>query len=86
MKETLVRAVEFTDVRGNKQKYIMIGDVSKQVIINVGEKTYEGVKKLMDEAIEEKEEEVPRGTYTDVKEEGKEMNMQTGEIVNKKKK
>lgn len=41
-----VKAVEHTDIRGKKQKYITIGEANKLVIINVGQKTFDAVKAL----------------------------------------
>lgn len=44
-----VKAVEIEDIRGKKQKYLVIGnneDHTKNVVINVGEKTFNAVKEL----------------------------------------
>lgn len=40
-------AVKHTDVRGKEQLYIKIQEGDKQVIINVGQKTYDAVLALM---------------------------------------
>lgn len=49
MKTLNVQAIEHTDIRGKKQKYIIIGDVNKNVVINVGEKTFNSVKEITEE-------------------------------------
>lgn len=40
-------AIKHTDVRGKEQLYIKISEGDKQVIINVGQKTYEAVHNLI---------------------------------------
>lgn len=47
--KTEVNAIEFQDIRGKKQKYVVIGDKldpTKSVVINVGQKTFDLVKNL----------------------------------------
>lgn len=41
-----VTAIEHEDVRGKKLKYLKITNGITTVLVNVGDKTYEGVKKL----------------------------------------
>lgn len=41
-----IKIVEFTDIRNKKQRYIMIGDLLKEIIINIGEKNYNNLKEL----------------------------------------
>ena len=46
MKETKVEAIKFKDVRGKEMLYIKITKGEKEVIINVGQKTYDSVMEL----------------------------------------
>lgn len=47
MEKQTVKAIEHTDIRGKKQKYLVIGEgLDTQVVINVGDKTYAAVKRL----------------------------------------
>lgn len=50
MKQLIVEPIEFTDVRGKKLLYLKItGPKTKnEVLINIGEKTYTGVKELIE--------------------------------------
>lgn len=41
-----VRCTELADIRGKILKYLIIGELPHQVIINVGDKTFEAVKAL----------------------------------------
>lgn len=50
----LVTPVEHVDVRGNKLLYLKIQASSGEVVVNIGQKTFEGVKKIL----------VPRETST----------------------
>lgn len=51
-KNIKVRCVKHTDVRGKEQLYIIAGE-EKTVIINVGEKTFNGIKELLQEEVVE---------------------------------
>lgn len=43
-----VNTVTITDVREKKQLYLIIGEGEAKVIINVGEKTFNAVNKLIE--------------------------------------
>lgn len=49
--ETKIQAIEHSDIRGKKLKYLKISKGEQEVIINIGDKTYESVSKLLDEKI-----------------------------------
>lgn len=48
MKTVLIETKEITDVRNKKLKYLIISDGTKELIINVGEKTYTQAELLED--------------------------------------
>jgi hypothetical protein len=50
-----VEAIEHTDIRGKKQLYLKITETGKEpVVINIGLKTFEAVRKLLGEPTKEK--------------------------------
>jgi len=49
-RNTKVKCVKHTDIRGKEQLYIIVGE-EKTVIINVGEKTFNGIKELLQEGV-----------------------------------
>lgn len=57
MKQLTATAFEHANVMGKKLQYLRITNGEKEVIINVGNKTYEGVKELEKEEIKEVENE-----------------------------
>lgn len=44
-----VKAVKHLDINSKEQLYLVIGEAENKVIINIGEKTYEKVKKITNE-------------------------------------
>lgn len=58
MKQLTAKAFEHANVAGKKLQYIRITNGKKEVIINVGMKTFEGVTKL------EQDDELPAETGT----------------------
>lgn len=44
--KTLVKVTEHTDIKGKKQKYLLIGEPPEQVIINIGDKTFNAITEL----------------------------------------
>ena len=49
MKAINVKAVKMLDIYDKEQLYIVIGEGEKKVVINVGEKNFEKVKKLTED-------------------------------------
>lgn len=45
-----VKCVKHVDIRGKEQLYIIVGE-KKTVIINVGYKTFNGIKELLQEEV-----------------------------------
>lgn len=43
----LVTPVEHVDVRGNKLLYLKIQGSNGEVVVNIGQKTYDGVAKIL---------------------------------------
>lgn len=54
MKKLTVEAIKHSDVRGNELLYLKLSNDKDFVIVNVGTKTYENVKKLTEEIEEPK--------------------------------
>lgn len=44
-----VAAVKTTDIRDKEQLYIIVGDNENKIIINCGEKTFNGILALIDQ-------------------------------------
>ena len=51
---TIVEAIVHTDVRGKQLNYVKIKNGNKEVLINVGNKTYEAVREVTTEKTETK--------------------------------
>lgn len=56
-----VNAIEHEDVRGKKLKYLKITNGKVNLLVNVGDKTYEGVKNMETAKEETKKEEAEKG-------------------------
>lgn len=54
--KAIVQAIEFADVRGNKLLYLKVQANGKEVLINIGEKTFNSIQELS----------VPRETSTKI--------------------
>lgn len=57
MKQLTAKAFEHANVMGKKLKYVRITNGTKEVLINVGEKTYNGIINLESEPVTEPEKE-----------------------------
>lgn len=60
MKKITIETIEHKDVRGNKLLYLKISNGNTDILINVGQKTFDSVKAITSEK-EEKTEEQKKG-------------------------
>lgn len=66
--QTVVGANEMLKQKEKTLNYLIIGEGEEAVIINVGEKTYESVKKLVDKGIQMLPPKTDKNTITELKE------------------
>lgn len=68
MKKLNVRVQEITNIKGGKLKYLVVNDGEEDVIISVGEKTYNGVKQMIEkgETVTVTEEDLKKGEDAEI--------------------